>query len=504
MAPASSIASAASHCAWACWAVCSLSASAFHSHQDMGFRVHDQLTALHDAPHPLHDALVAIGNASVLRKPQGVQPLVVPATGRRPLFALRPGFHKIAWTPTRSSQQGSLGTETELDEPFVIVTSSETEVTVEIASASVILSIYLLIFVPLCMGWGMAYHYGSEGKFYLVLMPLTYVAMTVGLDLVNQSLTALMDSPMSITAIQALALFLITGLWSAFRQWRQPFFSFQTLAALKRWTIVACLFGLYQLVNHEVSRFCSLSERTVFYNLLPLAMLIAEVSFLPSNIKTHMTFNSKMALAGMVLGTAIFALQYPDFTTLGLVAAIGMIVSQVPYRLFQRWTLVECLEVPIIVLACYDGLILFMPSAALARYTQDSFWEMWNLWFADTSIALMLVLSWITFTGAHVTGLLMLRATSATGTIVFHSSANVIMVILGIVLFGDDVLSTFTMIGILITLACGTWYAVDLVTNSASGHDNCSKEKTKAAEELVVSSLAATGVPKTPETRDSL
>lgn len=54
----------------------------------------------------------------------------------------------------------------------------------------------------------------SQEKHYLIMVPFTLCAFTVGLDLVNQSLSTLTAAPMAMTAIQAGFMFAATMLWT--------------------------------------------------------------------------------------------------------------------------------------------------------------------------------------------------------------------------------------------------------------------------------------------------
>lgn len=381
-------------------------------------------------------------------------------------------------------------------EAFVIVISNETTITVEIAEPAVIVATYAIMFVPLGVGWASMLYFGTQAKHYMILLPLTYVAMTIALDLVNQSLSALMGAPMSITAIQALCLAMIAGTWALAKELVHPYMCLEVLLSLRGWTVVAVLFSAYQLINHLVSLYCSLSERTVFYGITPVAMVATELLFLPTNIKTHASFNSKLAMGGMLVGAGLFAVQYPDFTTLGVLSATGMIASQVPYRLFQRWNLAGCMVAPLAVLACYDGLFLFAPAFVLADVSLDAFWSSWEGWLADPSVALLLLLSSLVLTFHHILGLALLRVTSATATMIFYCIANILILILGIFFFGDNVFGVFTFTGIVLTLVCGLWYAADLcmafeLPAKGAAESALRQEKAETHDARALASLAA-------------
>ncbi|CAJ1384673.1 unnamed protein product [Effrenium voratum] len=89
-----------------------------------------------------------------------------------------------------------------------------TAVDIEIATPEIIVSVYLLLFVPLAMSWAYFVHYGYKESHYLIMVPFTLCSFTVGLDLVNQSLSTLTAAPMALTAIQAGSTFVAMMLWT--------------------------------------------------------------------------------------------------------------------------------------------------------------------------------------------------------------------------------------------------------------------------------------------------
>lgn len=345
----------------------------------------------------------------------------------------------------------------------VIRDTHTTVVDVRIASPNTIVSVYLLIFVPVAMAWAAMRHYGTLDKHYLIILPITLCTTYIGLDLVNQSLSVLMNSPNALTAIQALSMVIASGMWTVGSEIREPKMSMRMVRPLTRWSIVAILYAVYQVLNHLVFYYCSLSERTVFMNLCPIVALCLESALLPAKAQKQVSYFGKMALFGMTFGAVLFALQYPNFSTTGVISALSMIVVIIPYRLMQRWLLVECCELPVAVLCCYDGLFLLAPSSLLTALSQDQFWSLLSTWFSDPSIVLMLVLSWASFIGNHVFVLLLLRETSATSAIVINNVSNFVVVLEGVLFFGDRVMENpLVLIGILISLCSGVWYSVEM------------------------------------------
>lgn len=338
-----------------------------------------------------------------------------------------------------------------------------TTVTLDVASPNVIVSVYLLMYVPIAMGWMALWKFGNQEAHYMIMLPITLCTLIVGLDLINQSLSIVMDSPMAITAIQGVALAGITGVWTLITECRRPSVVGTMMWPLLTWGIVALMFTLFQLINHQVSYWCSLSERTVFTNLCPVASMFVEMTLMSKNMKVTVTFWSKMALSTMVLGALLYSIQYPDFTPSGVLFACLMVAVIIPYRLLQRFLLAKCANLPLPLLAFSDGVFLIVPSSIISATQQDHFWSAWSSWFSHPSICLMLLFSLIIFTGNHMVGLMMLRIGSATNYLVFHNLANFLVVTMGILFFGDDISSSpLELLGLIISLLGGLWYAVEV------------------------------------------
>lgn len=373
-----------------------------------------------------------------------------------------------------------------------------TAVDVEIATPEIIVSVYLLLFVPLAMAWAYFVHYGCKEKHYLIMVPFTLCAFTVGLDLVNQSLSTLTAAPMAMTAIQAGFMSAATMLWTVgchvymliarIRSNEAPpplvksrsgerspsrVPSELTLYPLScttqtkllfGWTPAALWFVAYQLINHEVSMYCSLSERTVFLNMCPLFALFIEPLVLPSRVENvlNQTFSSKMALITMAFGAVLFSLQYPDFSANGLRSAGLLVALVLPYRLLQRMLLADCQDAPATLLCAFDGLLLTVPAACLTVLNERFFLEAWNVWLHNPSIMLMFGLSIFAFIGNHLSVLYLLKATSATSTLVFGNLSNFVVVFEGIVFFSDPVFEApLVFTGIALSLLGGVWYAIE-------------------------------------------
>merc|ERR1719230_1943516 len=152
---------------------------------------------------------------------------------------------------------------------------------------------------------------------------------------------------------------------------------------------------------------------------------------------------------------------------MGVIWASSMVVAVVPYRLAQRYTLSVAKMLPVMLLVMYDGFFLCTPSTAVAAAETKHYLQTWEGWMSDSSIPLLLFLSMLTFIANHACALLVLQLNSATALQVYQNLSNFVVVALGIVFFGDDVLdSPLTLIGLMICLCSGLWYAVEVQPKS--------------------------------------
>lgn len=351
-------------------------------------------------------------------------------------------------------------------------------VQVEMAKPNLIISVYLILYAPVAMLWAAYYHYGERQEHYLVVLPLTMCSLIIGFDLINQSLSMLMKSPMVISAVQAGGCVVLCGAYALLKAGRvaaevkesdgggkgeeAALDTSIAWAFLARWSFVAAFFGIYQIFNHGVSMWCSLSERTIFTNLCPVVTLVFEATVMSGRLRTTPSFQCRMALSVMVLGAILFALQYPDFSQEGVFVASMMICVLVPYRLLQRSYLGgQILPVPVSVLGAFDGFFLLLPALLISAVDKQDRWDEWSMWMSEPSVVVMLFLSIIAFTANHICGLLMLQCSSATNFLIYHNIASFVVVGLGIMVFGDRVTSPLVCVGILVNLSGGLWYGVE-------------------------------------------
>jgi len=341
-------------------------------------------------------------------------------------------------------------------------TITETVVELKVASPKSIISIYIVLYVPLLMAWATLVHYGLSESQYLIALPITVVIFLLGFDLVNQSLILVLKAPIAVTVLQSVGISVITGVWSATVDHQE--LKHVALGSLASWFPVSILFALHQLANHFVYLHCSLSERTVFLNLCPVLALGLEVIIMPRKLRPELTFRIKLALACMVVGAVLFALQSSEFDFNGMFWASLLVLSTVPYRCLQRYV-VASIDIPVAFLSCIDSLTLVLPSVVIESVYQSFYTEDLGFWIINASFIVMVLLSVVSFTGGHVCALLMLKQTSATAYIVFQNGSNFLSVASGVIFFGemDELANGLAVLGLVVCLSSGLWYAFEVI-----------------------------------------
>jgi len=354
------------------------------------------------------------------------------------------------------------------------------DVTVRIAQPKDVIKIFICLYLPLSMAWLYYLYAGSRGaqhdRLFLLILQITVAALNLGTVLVNQSLSVLMKAPMTLTAMQCFSMLFfgigITGVHFSTHA-RPPL---RVLCnELLLWLPAAVAFGVFQLADHLEANYCSLSERTVFGNLAPVFGLILEVAMAPCLAKrgsesAFTSFASKAALSLKVFGATIFALQYPDFNTLGMEVSTLFVSTMVAYRLTQRFLLDRTKESPIALLTMADAVISLGLSGIMSNMELENLQESVKLWLNDPSIFMMLVLSFFTFSVGHWATLHLVKNDTATATMVIQNVSSGFSVIQGIFFFNDsDFQRPLAFVGILLVIAGGMWWTIN---QSIARYDN--------------------------------
>jgi len=379
---------------------------------------------------------------------------------------------------------------------FALGGHQDVETADTVASVQQILLVYFILFMPLIAAWMGASYAGTATKHYGIFTLCMFSTFTVTYDLANQALCAWMGSPMGLAAIQAFGTFLGMGMWAACQRKEGPLLCWLSCMSVLRWLPAAMAFVAYQLANHWVSYTCSLSERVVFMNLTPAVTLVIELAIMQPHLRSKVSVKICVALVAMVVGAVLFGAQYAGFSGVGMLSASLLLFTAIPYRILQRWLLLETNDLSVPLLCSFDGLLLIVPSWLVAQSSlEGSVMQNLSDWLSVPHLALVLVLSTISLAGGHASSLLILRGAPATHFQVIYNMANFFIVLLGALLFADPIFEyPLVGIGIAVSLSGGAAYSLlaappspgeedDGKTTCARLSDRIIEDRIKAAED---------------------
>eukprot|EP00930_Biecheleria_cincta_P029337 TRINITY_DN20413_c0_g1_i1.p1 TRINITY_DN20413_c0_g1~~TRINITY_DN20413_c0_g1_i1.p1 ORF type:complete len:511 (-),score=64.32 TRINITY_DN20413_c0_g1_i1:71-1603(-) len=362
----------------------------------------------------------------------------------------------------------------------------------KIASPREIAIIFIALFMPIALAWVVYFIRGKPSSLYFVLLPITVVACTFAFDTSNQSLSAIVPSPMKITALHAAALLVLTGCWSLLADRRQLAEVASMRIVIRFASTVAVMYTVYQICNHYVSKYCTLSERIVFQNLTPAISLSLELFMMPTELQPFVNRRCRLALLCVAVGSALYCWQSSDLTLVGLMWASLLVLLMVPYRMTQRYIVAgEMKAVPVGFLACLDALVLLMPASVLG-VTASNEAEGTVADFSFASTVVLAALTCLAYTLQHCSGLLMMHAGSATTFLVWYNVSNFAIIIASYFLYDDNIAETGLMAaGLFMSVTGCVWYSIEDINQKraknkqADAENGCPKAMEDAGDVII-------------------
>jgi len=209
---------------------------------------------------------------------------------------------------------------------------------------------------------------------------------------------------------------------------------------------------------------CLLSERIVFLSLGPVIATCLEFEMLPAKLQKNMYLRSKLALALMVLGAAVFYIFHPDITREGLaVGSIMVVISQCTQLLQRSFLGDEEICIPISALVFVTSVVTAIGNVAVFCGENPGVWSS-HQWSSDPSIILMFALSVVSVSLLLVSWLCMLKGGSSIALSCCFCIGNVFVLTLAVAWFDDRCLSTLgAALGIVVVFSSGLWYIGEAV-----------------------------------------
>ena len=153
-------------------------------------------------------------------------------------------------------------------------------------------------------------------------------------------------------------------------------------------------FACFQVSDHFVSNYTSITERIVLGNLVPVLSWIAEMTFPDTfHSRDQASVSAKVALFSSVCGAAFFVAEDSALTALGVSSCTLCSVILLIYRLTQRGVLVNLLACPVACLLTFDSLVSCLISYSLCGPADLTAIRDWSLWIETPQVFVLLTCS---------------------------------------------------------------------------------------------------------------
>lgn len=286
----------------------------------------------------------------------------------------------------------------------------------------------------------------------VALLCVSWSSMSVGMHVLNKSLASSLQAPALISIVQMAVAAVAMMITSCGKLFQVP------PNQLRTWLFVPCLFAGMLCSSFYTFEYISLSLLTVVRNLTPLLVLPIERAVMPEGSRPQLNMEVICALLIMISGALVYCNSI-SVSIIGVTfAAVNMFLA-VTDRVVQRRLLTEeCKDMSSDVCALMSNTLGMMPAVALAFCTHEvaqarSGTGSWS----DSQALTLLILSGFVGLGINYLGFETQRAISATSFFVLQNVTKLVVVGMGICMFGDP--STMvTMSGLALSVSGSAMY----------------------------------------------
>lgn len=284
----------------------------------------------------------------------------------------------------------------------------------------------------------------------------TFSAMAIGMNVLNKSLVTALGAPCLITAIQ---MFSSVACLVAL-QWPKLM---QIQSKHKTWLFIPLIFTGMLLSSLYTYQYMNLSMFTIVRNLAPMVCLPIEMAVMPAGKGPTVSLGMMASLAVMLGGAMAYGFDSTAMVSVaGLWCAVVNMVMGISDRLAQRRLLTEeCRDLPTEACAFLNNFVGLIPSLILAGFIGEvsAVTGVKNAKWTDPQIVFLLILSCAIGLGISYFGLATQRAISATSVMVLQNMQRIGVILMGVVFFGDNILSWNAMLGVVLSIGGSVWYS---------------------------------------------
>lgn len=313
-------------------------------------------------------------------------------------------------------------------------------------------------FLILGVVWGFYFArrdmFPEKSAAYVALAGFSFSVTSVSMHTLNKVCVSFTHAPSSVTVIQmliALVCFMAVHYREVLRANRKQ---------MLNWCFVPLVYAAMLNTSLLGYQYLTLTLVTLLRNCAPMLTMVIEQFTMPPEYRPKFTLPVVASLATMVVGAFLFSYSQTTFSFFGLSIIILNTLLAIFDRVLQRRLLVEeCKDLPLSACMVINNSLGMIPTLCLALVTQEFGVIRANAMnWTDPGIVLLLVMSGFMGLGIGIFGLMCQKAMSATSFQVLQNSSKVVVITIGIQLFGDKVDSPARIFGLLLSLVGSAVY----------------------------------------------
>jgi len=281
----------------------------------------------------------------------------------------------------------------------------------------------------------------------LVLLCVTFLCMSAGMNVLNKSLVTALKAPALVTAAQmgmAVLALSITSMKTLMETDRKM---------LLTWLLVPGLFSAMLLSSFYTYSFISLSLLTVVRNLGPLVSISVESAVMPPEKRPVLNVWVVSSILLMLVGAITYAGGLTEISVYGIMFAVLNLCLAVTERMTSRRLLVEeCRGMPLEICTFVNNFFGLIPTLTLA-YAVSEISDTRAARWTDPGVLVLLLLSGAIGLGINYFGNAVQRIISATSFLVLQNVSKIAVVCMGVVFFQDPIKSVSAITGLALSVS---------------------------------------------------
>merc|ERR1719162_1048931 len=236
-----------------------------------------------------------------------------------------------------------------------------------------------------------------------------------------------------------------------------------------RWCIVPVFYA--GMLNSSLFAFdyISLSLMIVFRNLAPLVTMTVESLVMDAQHAPKVTLPAVLAIMMMVMGAVLSTIGQSDASWIGLAIVLLNTLLAIADRLIQRRLLVsECKDLPLSACMTLNNSLGMIPTLAVAVATNEvQTIPAHHTTWTDPTTLLLISLSGLMGLGIGFYGLMCQKAMTATSFQVLQNLTKIVLVCVGVYVFGDNMSSHTLQGGMVLSIVGSAAYGLARVSEAA-------------------------------------